>query len=222
MLTSDIKSKCTTFKWQTLVFLFLCSVALPSSAIPIFNYNGTVDLCTGTCDGFASLDIGSELSGSIAIQAGPNGSFADIDIGDFLFSIFNPSAPVSGPIGDPITDNPLFLSSVLGVLASNGSSGNTGNNGELISGQILLEFLVPPLGSNGAFIIFDLASGRGQVCLFFATAGCIPGATEAIGFSGTFTLDQSSVNVSETLGASLLSIGLFALFLRQRRKTQLA
>ena len=53
---------------------------------------------------------------------------------------------------------------------------------------MLLEFLVPPFSSNGAFVVFDLGTGNGQVCLFYATAGCIPGATQAVVFEGDFTL----------------------------------
>ncbi len=154
----------------------------------LYNYSSTVTLCTGTCDSFASLDVGTTITGTIEIDTTPGGSFGDAEVGAFTFQVFNPGLPPSGPVGDPVNDNPLILDSGLGIAGSNGTSGMTDAANELASGEILIEFLVPPFSSNGAFVVFDLATGNGQVCLFFATAGCIPGATEAVAFQGQFEL----------------------------------
>lgn len=154
----------------------------------LYSYSGVVTLCTGTCASFASLDLGATLTGTIDIDVAPSGAFVDADVGAFSFQIFNPALPVSGPIGDPVNDNPLILDSGLGIAASNGTAGTTDLFNEINGGQMLLEFLIPPFSSNGAFVVFDLSTGNGQVCLFYATAGCIPGATEALKFEGAFSL----------------------------------
>ena len=46
----------------------------------------------------------------------------------------------------------------------------------------------PPFSDNGAWVIIDIATGQAQVCLFFDTSGCIPGATEAVVVDGAFSL----------------------------------
>lgn len=170
----------------------------------IFNYTSTVTLCTATCDSFASLDVGTIISGSIEIDVDANGSFTDADVGAFSFQVFNPALPVDGPVGDPVNDNPLILDSGLGIAASNGSMGTTDASGQLNGGEILIEFLVPPFSSNGAFVVFDLETGNGQVCLFFATAGCIPLATEAVRFDGGFELAPIPVPAAVWLMGSAL------------------
>lgn len=153
-----------------------------------YSYSSVVTLCTGTCDSFASLALGSTITGTIEIDTTPGGTFGDADIGNFTFSVFNPALPVSGPVGDPVNDNPLVLDSALGIAASNGTAGTTDGINEINGGQMLIEFLEPPFSSNGAFVVIDLSTGNGQICLFFATAGCIPGATEAVKFEGSFSL----------------------------------
>ena len=154
----------------------------------LYNYSGVVSLCTTTCDSFAALSNGSTLEGTFDINTTPGGSFGDADVNGFSVLVFNPGLPVSGPVGDPVNDNPLVLDSGLGIAGSNGTSGTTDGANEINGGQLLLEFLVPPFSSNGAFVVFDLATGNGQVCLFYATAGCIPGATQAVIFEGSFEL----------------------------------
>lgn len=151
-----------------------------------YEYAGVVTLCTDTCFSFDALAVGSEISGGFDIDTTPGGSFGDAEMGDFMLSIFNPALPVSGPFGNPATDNPLLLDSASGVIASNGTAGTTDAANELAGGQMLLEFLTPPFSDNGAFVVFDLATADGQVCLFFATAGCIPAATEVIRTEGNF------------------------------------
>ena len=157
-----------------------------------YAYTSVVTLRTATCDSFDSLAVGTTITGTIEIDVAPSSSFGDAEIAGFEFEVFNPALPVSGPVGDPVTDNPLLLGSETGIAASNGSAGTTDGSGELDGGEILVEFLVPPFSSNGAYVVFDLATGNGQVCLFYATAGCIPGATEAVQFEGTFALVVSA------------------------------
>ncbi|MEL7450760.1 MAG: VPLPA-CTERM sorting domain-containing protein [Pseudomonadota bacterium] len=176
----------------------------------IYNYTSTVTLCTATCDSFASLDVGTTITGQIEIDVDPNGSFTDADVGAFTFQVFNPALPVSGPVGDPVNDNPLILDSGLGIAGSNGSMGTADAAGQLNGGELLIEFLVPPFSSNGAFVVFDLTTGNGQVCLFFSTAGCIPGATEAVKFEGSFELAAVPVPAAVWLmGSALLGFAGF-------------
>lgn len=175
-------------KWLATAMLGLGLMAAGSANAALYNYTSVVTLCTGTCASFAALDVGSTITGQLDINTTPGGSFGDADMGAFTFFVFNPALPPSGPIGDPVNDNPLVLDSGLGIAASNGTAGTTDAANEIVGGQMLIEFLVPPFSSNGAFVVIDLATGDGQVCLFFSTAGCIPGATEAVKFSGEFSL----------------------------------
>ena len=160
-----------------------------------YEYTGVVTLCTLTCDNFAALDLGSTIDATFEINSTANGSFVDSDVVSFLDEVTNPALPLSGPVGDPFTDNPLVLDSTLGVAASNGTSGTTGTANQLNGGQILLEFLAPPFNANGAFIVFDLTTGNGQICLFYVTAGCIPGATEIVKFEGVFSVQCEGTDV---------------------------
>lgn len=179
-------------KILAIVLTVLGLVGNGAATAELYTYSSTVTLCTGTCASFASLDVGSTVTGTIEVDTTPGGSFGDAEVGAFTFFVFNPAVPPSGPVGDPVNDNPLVIDSGLGIAASNGTAGTTDAANELNGGQMLLEFLVPPFSSNGAFVVFDLSTGNGQVCLFFATAGCIPAATEAVKFEGQFTFISSS------------------------------
>ena len=205
------------------IYLALLAILLSpmaANADPIYDYAGVVTACTGTCASFASLDVGTVVTGEIEINTAPSGSFGDADIANFLFSLFNPALPVSGPVGDPINDNPMQVGSALGTAASTGTSGTTDALNEINGGVMLLEFLAPPLSSNGAFMVFDLSTGDGQICLFYATAGCIPGATQAVVFAGAFTLrgDGSGTPVPEPGTLALFGIGLAGLGFARRKK----
>ena len=207
ILTKYYSSPFSVRTIATSIFFFFGTISWSQGAT--FTYNATITLCTQTCEDFASYDLGSEIVGTFDIDVGPSSSFGDADMNNFQFSVFNPDLPVSGPVGDPATDNPLILDSALGEIASNGSSGTTDASGALNGGQLLLEFLVPPFNSNGAFIIIDLATGNGQICLFYATAGCIPGATEALKFEGAFGGGVSvnrTVHISQTMKLEPLNI----------------
>jgi hypothetical protein len=198
------------------LLLGTAALGATSANAALYNYTSTVTLCTGTCDSFAALALGATITGQIEIATNPDGSFGDADIGAFQFLVTNPALPIVPPVGDPVNDNPLVLDSLLGIAASNGSLGSTDSENQLSSGELLIEFLVPPFSSNGAFVVFDLATGNGQVCLFYATAGCIPGATQAVAFEGEFTLVTTPIPVPAAvwlLGSGLL--GLFGLGRKQ-------
>ena len=167
-----------------------------TASAAVYQFDGVVTLCTGTCDSFASLDVGTEVTGTWEIITTPGGSWGFADMGSFGAEVFNPGAafePFDGT--NPTTANPLpLIPAVAPISASGGgltTGGTTDGNNELNSGTILHEFVVPPFNSNGAWVIFDIGAGgvaQAQVCLFFSTAGCIPGATQAVVIDGQFSL----------------------------------
>ena len=177
-----------------LVLALAATAGATTASAATYNYTSTVTLCTGTCDSFDALAVGTTITGTIEIDVAPGGSFTDAEVGDFVFTVRNPGLPVSAT-GDPTTDNPLILDSAAGIAASNGSMGGTDGDGELNSGELLVQFLVPPFSSNEAFVIFDLTTGNGKVCLFFLNAGCIPGATESVNFDGFFSREPDPLPV---------------------------
>ncbi len=162
----------------------------------LYNFTGVVTLCTGTCDSFASLDVGTVVSGTWEIDTSPDGSWSFGDVVGFSAGVFNPGAPEVPFDGtNPTTANPLpLISAIAPIRASGGgltTGGTTDSNQQLSSGVILHEFIVPPFDNNGAWVIFDIGANgqaQAQVCLFFPTAGCIPGATQAVVIDGQFTL----------------------------------
>ncbi len=175
-------------KFAAAALLSAAALVSGAASASLYSYTGVVTLCTGTCDSFASLAVGTVITGLVEIDTTPGSSFADADITDFSFQVFNPALPVDGPTGNPVTDNPLVIDVALGIASSNGTTGTTDASNNINGGQMQLEFLIPPFSSNGAFMLFDLSTGNGQVCLFFSSAGCIPGATQAMAFEGEFTL----------------------------------
>lgn len=206
ILTKYYSSPFSVKTIATSIFFFFGTISWIQGAT--FTYIANITLCTATCDGFASYDLGSTIVATFDIDVGPSSSFGDADINSFQFSVFNPALPFSA-LGDPVTDNPLILDSALGEIASNGSSGTTDASGALNGGQLLLEFLGPPFSENEAFIVIDLATVNGQICLFYETAGCIPGATEALKFEGAI-IGTVSVNglvhISQTMKLEPLNI----------------
>lgn len=173
-----------------------CGLLVSGSAnSALYQFDGVVTLCTGTCASFASLALGTTVSGTYEINTTPNGSWGFADMGAFGANIFNPGASIEPFDGtNPTTANPLpLIAGVAPIVASGGgltTGGTTDADNELSSGNILHEFIVPPLNSNAAWVIFDIGSGgvaQAQVCLFFPTAGCIPGATQAVVIDGQFT-----------------------------------
>ncbi len=162
----------------------------------LYEFNGTVTLCTGTCDSFASLDVGTQINGIWEIDVQADGTWGFVDVIDFGAEVFNPGAPVEPFDGtNPTTANPLpLLPSVAPVAAAGGgltTGGGTNATGQLENGTILHEFVVPPFNSNAAWVVFDIGldgAATAQVCLFFPTAGCIPGATQAVVIEGQFTV----------------------------------
>ena len=136
------------------------------------------------------------MNGTWEINTTPGGSWGFADMGAFSAEWLNPGAPLepfSG--GNAITANPLPLVAAIAPIAASGggltTGGTTDSANELNSGNILHEFVIPPLNNNGAWVIFDIGAGgvaQVQVCLFFPTAGCIPGATQAVVIDGQFNL----------------------------------
>ncbi len=178
--------KLTSIARAAILVIGLASSA--TNATSLYNYSGVITLCTGACAPFASLAVGSTVTGTIAIDTTPGGSFGDADINNFVFMLFNPVVPPEGPTGDPLTDNPIVLDSAAGVVASNGTAGTTDAADQIDSGQLLLELLLSPFVESETFIVFDLATGNGQMCIFYQVAGCIPNATESLKFEGQFSL----------------------------------
>ncbi|MEL6200690.1 MAG: thrombospondin type 3 repeat-containing protein [Pseudomonadota bacterium] len=157
---------------------------------------GEITLCTGTCDSFAALETGSSVAGALSIDVGASDSFVAADITAFGFAITS-SEPLEPFVGtNPDTANPLPIAAgiaeIRDTITVGGTTFTTGGttdaDGELVDGTILFEFIVPPFSSNSAWVLFDIATGEAQVCLFFATGGCIPGATQAVVVSGGFAL----------------------------------
>ena len=165
-----------------------------------YGYDGDITLCTGTCDSFAALELGSDVEGALAINVGESDTFTAADISMFGFTITS-SAPLEPFDGtNPATANPLPIAAgiaeIRDTITVSGTTFTTGGmtdaSGELVSGTILFEFVVPPFSDNSAWVLFDIATGQAQVCLFFSTAGCIPGATEAVVVNGAFALAGGS------------------------------
>ena len=167
-----------------------------SAKAALYDFTGTVTLCTGTCDSFASLDVGTQLTGRWEINTSPDGSWSFADMGNFEAFLTNLGTPLEPYNGTNLTtSNPLPLSPAVAPIAASGGGLTTGGTtdvfNELNSGIILHEFVVAPFNNNGAWLIFDIGVGgaaQAQICLFFPTAGCIPGATQAVVIDGQFNV----------------------------------
>lgn len=167
-----------------------------------YGYDGSITECTGTCESFDALEVGSSVEGVLSVNVGPDDAFTADDIADFLFEIQSsgPIVPFDGT--NPATANPLPVSpevaAVRDTITVGGETFTTGGttdaDGEFVSGTVLVEFTVPPFSSNSAWVIFDLATGEIRVCLFFASSGCIPGATQSVLVEGGFSLDTGVVD----------------------------
>ena len=195
----------------------------------LYAFSGTVTLCTGTCASFASLDTNTHVTGTYEINTSSSGAWGFADVGVFQAEVLNPAVPLEPFDGtNPTTANPLpLVATVAPITAAGGgltTSGTTGAANELSSGNILHEFIVPPFNSNGAWVIFDIGAGgvtQAQVCLFFPTAGCIPGATQAVVIDGQFSLvspplnaDPSSIDFGQVMigQSALVDVTLTSLF----------
>lgn len=147
--------------------------------------DGALTSCTGTCNSFPSLAVGSTIQGTVDIATPLGENITDADVADFSLTVLNPAAPPSGPIGDPSVDNPMEILAAAGDAVPNGTTGSMGaTHPREIDGQLVLELLDPVWSASGAFLIIDLLDpiGQVQICLFYETAGCIPGATQAAVF----------------------------------------
>ncbi len=160
----------------------------PSDCVPVapigegHAYTGVVTLCTGTCSSFDALDFGSTIAISALFDVEPGGdSFTDDDLLGLQISATNDFLPPAGPGFGLELDNPMFPQVI-----SVGSFGTTGEDDEFIDGQLMFRLFAPPFDNDDAWLIFDLQTGSGKLCLFFTTAGCIPGATEVMVIQGGF------------------------------------
>lgn len=152
----------------------------------IYRHDGTVTLCTSACNSVDALALGSQFDSTMVIDAGPSDQFTDDDITYARISIFNPSLPNFGPFGDPATDNPLILEIEERTIESNGTVGMTDGNQNLASGQMQFELLQGQFRINETYLLLDLTTGDGQICLFYPISGCIPQATEVAKIAGEF------------------------------------
>ena len=162
-----------------------------------YNYDGDITLCTTTCLSFASLELGSTVDGSVAIDVGPSSSFTSADVVSYEFSITSSGALEPYVFTNPDTANPLPIDASVAVLEPTGfggavTGGTTDASGELATGTLLFRFTVPPFNDNMAWVVIDIATGTAQVCLFYSGGGCITGATEAVVVSGGFSLDAGA------------------------------
>jgi hypothetical protein len=212
-------------KIRTHLFAALASVAgllgfTATAHATVYTYSGVVTLCTPTCDSFASLAVGTEVTGQVEIDTSPNGTWTFADVNpSFGYEVFNPAAPTIPFDGtNPTVANPLPLNELIAPIRETGltftTGGTTDANNDLDSGFILHEFVVPPFSSNGAWVIFDLSTGIAQVCVFFTSTGCIPGATQVAVIEGDFTPAAIPVPAAAWLFGSAL-LGLMGL--RRRR-----
>jgi hypothetical protein len=160
----------------------------------VYNYSGVVISCTPTCDSFAALAVGTEVTGQVEIATSPNGTWTFADVSQaFSYTVLNPNAPLEPFDGtNPDTANPLPLNELIAPIRESGltftTGGTTDANNDLDSGFILHEFVVPPFSDNGAWVLFDIEAGIAQVCVFFTLTGCIPGATEVAVIQGDFSV----------------------------------
>ena len=177
-------------KTKIAIALLSCLLCSGAASAETYYFDGTVTLCTGSCDSFASLDVGSQISGQWIIETTADGTWTSADIQGFSATALNNAVPWEPDNGsNPTTANPLALTPAIAPVAAVGGGTTDGSN-QLNSGTIAHEFVVPPFSSNGAWIIFDIgADGQATatVCLFYATTGCIPGATVMTIVDGTFT-----------------------------------
>lgn len=185
----------TKFRLASLAMLLMI-VSSGAAHATTYVFQGTITTCTDTCNGFAALDVGSIVEGTIDINTSPSSgfTFADVNLTSFLYTIFNPAAPVDpGPSTTTINPLPLIApiapirESIGGPLALS-TMGKTDGANNLVYGHILHEFVVAPFDSNGAWAIFTLGAFGGatvQVCLFAEVSGC---AVEVLTVEGKFAV----------------------------------
>ncbi|MEL7451634.1 MAG: choice-of-anchor D domain-containing protein, partial [Pseudomonadota bacterium] len=187
---------------RTLIARLMLSAVLAAGAqsalAETYEFNGVVTLCESTCDSFASLALGTTVTGTWDIETDPSGSWDATDISDFMAEVFNPGGPIVPWDGTNGTlANPLPLTPAIASIQPDGdgqpevTGGTTNASNQLDSGTILHRFEVPPFSSNNAWVIFTInadGSALAKVCLFFTVTGCLPGATESVNIQGNFVL----------------------------------
>ncbi len=159
----------------------LAAVTTQPASAEIYTFKGTMTLCTGICSSFAALGAPtggvanmtpSDVTGFIEIDVLPNGSFTEANVVNYGFEIYNsavgivPAMFTGETFDNPTEANPLPLDDR--VVSFDfvpgfdnfptmifGGSGTTGPNNELLSGQLVATFTVPPFNPNGAQVYFE-------------------------------------------------------------------
>lgn len=183
----------------------------------IYQFDGTVTVCTSTCDSFASFDVNAVFSATYEIDVLPGESWGLSEVMDFDAELDNPVAPAEPFDGtNPTTANPLPLTPAIAPVRAMAqgltTGGTTDASNTLVSGNLLHEFTAPPFSSNSAWLILAIASDgsfSAKLCLFYPTAGCIPGATESMVIEGQTTLvpepSAAALFVGSLIGLGILS-----------------
>ena len=174
--------------WRfTVAALGYVFIAQPVHA-QLYDVVQTVIECTGTCDSFAALDVGTQITGNFIIEdPAPGTVWVANDVTLLELSLLNPAAPLEPYVGsNATTANPFPITLETVDVEPTGGGQTTGGAFSVFASPnapMLLRLSGPPLDANDAWFILDFADGLSMttmLCLFFDTAGCIPGATLAL------------------------------------------
>lgn len=185
------------------VLLGLAGLSSAANAVTIA-FDGTVTSCTPTCNSFAFLRSGSDLSGEVVFDdaALADGTWTGDDVLGLSFTVYNPAAPIfaSDP-PNPVTDNPFTLDPSAnggGLVVANGqsittprgtfgpptviTSSGTYDLGHLAGGVMDIWLTQGLLANNGAIIHLDFDTGTFAVNIFegaiFVAGGTFSNAAE--------------------------------------------
>ena len=162
--------------------------ALHAAIYPLIS---VVTSCTGTCDSFAAFDVGATLVGEATVDTAPDTAWTGNDVTQFWFEFENPLAPPEPFDGSNVTTaNPLPITPEFASVQGAGgglTTGGTANALGRLTGTLLLRLEIPPFDTSDAWLIIEVGEGGAasiRLCTFFETAGCVPGATQAMSLAG--------------------------------------